>query len=606
MIAIDKIQPAVVQNNLKYKLSHNKSRNNNHNNIIGCICITIVVIIVFFCGIYIGSKVVHDEALNHPLQQSSLFLGIKGTISNDLTKWDTSNIIKSLHLRKVGNKEVSLALDSTSSSSSSSSSLSSDVLSVAVKVNNDHQRMNSPNINTALFGDVDSYMTAPNNLDNDDILITVWIYLNEITNNNDMRTIFSNKKPGCEADNAQYGISMYVNNWQDGDRRLYVEYGTLVSGCTKIDSKESKLSDKRWYHVTIHSNTHIMALYIDGVVVNSIDASESNIHQKQLANPLLVGIYDSNGQWPLDGYISNLVIIHNTESIDKEVDIIVKELSDILSLFDIKTIAYAYYPLNIQLDRNNSNIKDDSSHIIAIDLINNNNGYYNLPSTSSLLSFDGVKIKLVDGIDNHKIITNEMKIENDRLGRERRENIKSGMKHAWEGYKQYAWGKDELKPLTNKGVDNWGGMGVTLVDSLDTLWLMDMKDEYNEAMEWIKTDLTFNKARTVSVFETTIRELGGLLAAYDIAYDKIYLEKAKLLADKLLPAFNTYSGIPTSQVDFETGMKEDGWSGKRIVVQFVICYYFYFYYYYYYYYYYYLSIIEYNDNNNTYLLFSFS
>jgi len=569
------IQPAaIVQNGLKYKLSH-KTRSNN--NVIGCICITILIIIVFICGVLIGSKVVHDEVTNS-LQSSSLFFGIRGTLSNDLTKWNiaattTKNeLTKALHLRKVDDKdsnskdeknEYTSALDSSSSSLSGKEDNLS-LIGLAVTENIDHQRMNAPNINTALFVNLDSYMIAPNNLDDDDILITTWIYLNEISNNNDMRTIFSNKKPGCEVNSAQYGLSMFVNNWQDGDRRLYVEYGTLISGCSKIDSKEMKLDDKKWYHVAVHSSIHTIALYIDGVLVNSIDASENDIHQKQVDNPMLIGIYDSNGQWPLDGYISNFVVIHNAELIDKGVEVVVKELSNMMSLFDIKAIAYAYYPLNIQIDLLKAKEKDSSSQIVAaIDLINGNNGDYSnaLQPLSDVSSFDDVKIKLVNGIDKERIITEAMKIESDQLGRERRENIKDGMKHAWEGYRRYAWGRDELKPLSNNGVDNWGGMGVTLVDSLDTLWLMGMKDEYNEAKEWIEKDLTFDHAGTVSVFETTIRELGGLLAAYDIAYDKIYLEKAKQLGDKLLPAFHTYTGIPTSHVNFETGRQEEGWSG---------------------------------------------
>lgn len=573
--SMSSIQPAaIVQNGLKYKLSH-KTRSNN--NVIGCICITILIIIVFICGVLIGSKVVHDEVTNS-LQSSSLFFGIRGTLSNDLTKWNiaattTKNeLTKALHLRKVDDKdsnskdeknEYTSALDSSSSSLSGKEDNLS-LIGLAVTENIDHQRMNAPNINTALFVNLDSYMIAPNNLDDDDILITTWIYLNEISNNNDMRTIFSNKKPGCEVNSAQYGLSMFVNNWQDGDRRLYVEYGTLISGCSKIDSKEMKLDDKKWYHVAVHSSIHTIALYVDGVLVNSIDASENDIHQKQVDNPMLIGIYDSNGQWPLDGYISNFVVIHNAELIDKGVEVVVKELSNMMSLFDIKAIAYAYYPLNIQIDRLKAKEKDSSSQIVAaIDLINGNNGDYSnaLQPLSDVSSFDDVKIKLVNGIDKERIITEAMKIESDQLGRERRENIKDGMKHAWEGYRRYAWGRDELKPLSNNGVDNWGGMGVTLVDSLDTLWLMGMKDEYNEAKEWIEKDLTFDHAGTVSVFETTIRELGGLLAAYDIAYDKIYLEKAKQLGDKLLPAFHTYTGIPTSHVNFETGRQEEGWSG---------------------------------------------
>ena len=83
------------------------------------------------------------------------------------------------------------------------------------------------------------------------------------------------------------------------------------------------------------------------------------------------------------------------------------------------------------------------------------------------------------------------------------------------------------------------GMGVTLVDSLDTLWIMGMKDEFEEAKEWVKNELSFSHADTVSMFETTIRELGGLISAYDLSGDQVFLDKAKELGDLLMPAFDT-------------------------------------------------------------------
>ena len=138
-----------------------------------------------------------------------------------------------------------------------------------------------------------------------------------------------------------------------------------------------------------------------------------------------------------------------------------------------------------------------------------------------------------------------MKKKSDELGYKRREDIKKGMQHAWRGYKKYAWGKDELKPQTRRGHDNWGGMGVTLVDSLDTLWILGMKDEFNEAKNWVQHSLTFARAGTVSVFETCIRELGGLLSAYDLSKDRVFLAKAQELGNALAKSFNTVSGTHT-------------------------------------------------------------
>jgi len=101
---------------------------------------------------------------------------------------------------------------------------------------------------------------------------------------------------------------------------------------------------------------------------------------------------------------------------------------------------------------------------------------------------------------------------------------------------------------------------------LDTLWLMGMKDEFNEARDWIDARLSegtlHNKDKEVSVFETTIRNLGGYLAAYDWSGDKVFLDAATDLADRLLPAFDSPSGLPYTTVNLSTGSStKESWTG---------------------------------------------
>jgi uncharacterized protein YyaL (SSP411 family) len=83
---------------------------------------------------------------------------------------------------------------------------------------------------------------------------------------------------------------------------------------------------------------------------------------------------------------------------------------------------------------------------------------------------------------------------------------------------------------------------------------MDLKDEFYLGRDWIFNNLNFSAARRgVSVFETTIRELGGLLSAYEFSKDKIFLDKAEELAALLLPAFNTEFGLPLTTIELATG-----------------------------------------------------
>jgi hypothetical protein len=156
--------------------------------------------------------------------------------------------------------------------------------------------------------------------------------------------------------------------------------------------------------------------------------------------------------------------------------------------------------------------------------------------------------------------------ESDALARSRRYHIKKAMQHAWQGYETYAFGNDELKPSSMRGENGWGGSGTTLVDSLDTLWLMDMKEEFYRARDWCRDHLNHNINKAVSVFETTIRSLGGLLSAYDWSGDEVFLDQAKDLGARLFKAFNTPSGIPTGQVNLATGLSQNiHWTGNSAI-----------------------------------------
>ncbi len=126
--------------------------------------------------------------------------------------------------------------------------------------------------------------------------------------------------------------------------------------------------------------------------------------------------------------------------------------------------------------------------------------------------------------------------------------------YAWNAYKEYAWGHDELKPLT-KGFKDWYGTSLymTPVDALDTLILMGLNDEADKAREAITKNLSFNQDIEVKNFEITIRLLGGLLSSYQLTGDKKLLALADDLGARLLPAFNSPTGMPYMFVNLKTG-----------------------------------------------------
>ncbi|MBC7901005.1 MAG: glycoside hydrolase family 47 protein [Saprospiraceae bacterium] len=126
--------------------------------------------------------------------------------------------------------------------------------------------------------------------------------------------------------------------------------------------------------------------------------------------------------------------------------------------------------------------------------------------------------------------------------------------HAWDGYKKYAWGHDDLKPLS-KSYKDWYAepLLMTPVDSLDTIYLMGFKDEGDKTRKYITDNLSFDKDMYVQNFEITIRLLGGLLSAYQITGDKKLLILAEELGTRLLPVFDSPTGMPYKSVNLKTG-----------------------------------------------------
>ena len=132
--------------------------------------------------------------------------------------------------------------------------------------------------------------------------------------------------------------------------------------------------------------------------------------------------------------------------------------------------------------------------------------------------------------------------------------VKESFLHSWNGYKQHAWGQDEVAPVSGAFRSSFGGWGATLVDTMDTLLIMGLKDEFEMCIEHVKRiDFTTNSEDQLNVFETTIRYLGGMLAAYDLSDGRyrILLDKARELGEMLYAAFDTPTHMPQARWDWK-------------------------------------------------------
>lgn len=138
------------------------------------------------------------------------------------------------------------------------------------------------------------------------------------------------------------------------------------------------------------------------------------------------------------------------------------------------------------------------------------------------------------------------------------EKIVKAAQFAWQGYMQYAKGYDALKPISKTG-ENWyhTSLQMTPIDAFDTFTLMGLKTEADEAKGLIFSNLNFDIDMEVQLFEINIRLLGGLLSAYELDGDERFLKMAEDLCKRLLPAFNTKTGMPYRYVNLKTGTLRD-------------------------------------------------
>ncbi|KAI9640451.1 hypothetical protein NHQ30_011197 [Ciborinia camelliae] len=125
--------------------------------------------------------------------------------------------------------------------------------------------------------------------------------------------------------------------------------------------------------------------------------------------------------------------------------------------------------------------------------------------------------------------------------------VKGNFTHAWNGYTKHAWLKDEVMPLSGGSMDPFGGWAASLVDTLDTLWIMGMHSEFKAAVEAIQEiDFSTCALEQINVFETTIRYLGGFLSAYELSGEKypVLLRKATEIGEMLYKSFDTPNHLP--------------------------------------------------------------
>ncbi|XP_013793251.2 mannosyl-oligosaccharide 1,2-alpha-mannosidase IB-like, partial [Limulus polyphemus] len=196
---------------------------------------------------------------------------------------------------------------------------------------------------------------------------------------------------------------------------------------------------------------------------------------------------------------------------------------------------------DIDKEKNGNNIESEkvekelptNNHIVQVKIENKKQSEYKYAKNVDLNNRYNseslpLKIKMEEGDKGNVINESHGREPTDPVMRERRNRIKEMMKHAWDNYVYYAFGQNELRPISRRGhsagIFGKTAMGATIVDGLDTLFLMGLKEDYKKARDWIDEHLDFDHGVRgqhfeISVFETNIRFVGGLLSCYALTND---------------------------------------------------------------------------------------
>src|SRR3569833_1589071 len=138
------------------------------------------------------------------------------------------------------------------------------------------------------------------------------------------------------------------------------------------------------------------------------------------------------------------------------------------------------------------------------------------------------------------------------------DDVRAEVRHAWQSYKRFAWGHDQLLPVSgghSEFFDDAHPVGLSIVEALGTLYFMGLDDELADGVRWVRDNLSFGEVNAdVQVFETNIRIVGGLLSGYLCTGERALLTNAREIADILLPCFTqSPTGMPYRQVNPSTG-----------------------------------------------------
>mmetsp|Transcript_108254 Transcript_108254/g.312856 ORF Transcript_108254/g.312856 Transcript_108254/m.312856 type:complete len:943 (-) Transcript_108254:23-2851(-) len=474
-----------------------------------------------------------------------------------------------------------------------------------------------------LYLNGEQWLETETNPDAAEVTFAAWIYMPDVPahlmpgTSSSMKTIASTKISGCHPSAKSPGWSLFVHEWGTLNRQLRLSWTDQSSACHEVFSKDFLVPLNMWVQVgfSLSRNLRRVRLVLGGqAIVDSaagigvyakqgqgLSMHEVDITTRTVAaasQPLYVGAHMPSDKDRLQshmflGFIGSFMLAHRVledpalelrlvagcaseavtlafPDVSRVVQVAFKKDTRVINAFNgrgLDTFATADGPKEVTLLdwAEHPERPDDAPAALSPGV--EPGGSTEPPPAGPRLSPDELR-KTFPAEWLSKYSEDEL-IKSQQEADSWADEVREAARHTWRGYKSKAWGHDDLKTVSGKPAD-WCRLAVTMVDGLSTLWLMGLKTEFQDAASWLASENmpTPGKHGPHSLFEITIRVLGGLVSAWHLSGQAVFLDTARRLAEKLMPAFQTSNGMPKNQVDVGTGdTKWVSWTKNALLAE---------------------------------------
>jgi len=469
------------------------------------------------------------------------------------------------------------------------------------------------------------FLSLPRAVDSEEVTFGAWIFLPSLDpqvfpgTSQSMKTVASTKYSGCNKDGpGTDGWALFVHEWGTTNRQLRLSWSDDSSGCNELHSTDSLVPFDSWVRVgfSLSKLNDRAVLFVGGIVVadshsrigavvrrgqmlqwDRVSIIGRHVQRAGTLNPLYIGAHgpqandgDGTQSHTFLGFIGDMRVVHASPKDVEQLKLLISLSSaDLVAANVVSTshiVVQVHFPsgkeariVNIvdnmplasvvadpsgQLEENLERVswKKTPTHPLASGATASSTG-------APLPTLTPEELKATWPSSWTSSFSEAALTASQREADPWAEEVREAMRHSWAGYKQRAWGHDEVHPTSGSNKD-WCKMAVTLLDSLSTLWVLGLREEFDNAAAWLEKHPMPSKGAhgMHSFFEITIRAFAGLLSAHSLSGRQIFLDNARRLGDNMLPAFNSPNGFPKGTVDVGTGeAKSHGWISSAILAE---------------------------------------